>query len=255
MGPIDNGATIWARQTIDSEIFKDKSHVWFKIWFYLITRMHFADNGKLNRGQRQLKYEWISDATGATKHQIDMFIRWAKKSQMLTTHKTTRGMVVTICNYDYYQDLDNYKTDTETEMKPKQNRNRNDTILKKEKKEKKEKNIKPPIFPQNNDYEIEDPPTPFDMFWLWYPKKVGKGDAEKAWKKIKSPHDTLKKIRASLEWQKQSDQWTKENGQYIPNPSTYLNQKRWEDEPREAGTDRKHGKNLFLDMAYKDRNS
>ena len=29
---------------------------------------------------------------------------------------------------------------------------------------------------------------------------------------------------------KSSKQWNKENGQYIPNPSTWLNQKRWEDE-------------------------
>lgn len=32
---------------------------------------------------------------------------------------------------------------------------------------------------------------------------------------------------------KQSPQWTKENGLYIPNPLTWLNQKRWEDEPLE----------------------
>ena len=29
---------------------------------------------------------------------------------------------------------------------------------------------------------------------------------------------------------KLTDEWTKNNGQFIPYPSTWLNQKRWEDE-------------------------
>jgi hypothetical protein len=77
----------------------------------------------------------------------------------------------------------------------------------------------------------DDACGPFDDFWKAYPRKVGKGDAEKAWKKIKEPATTLKAIIASLEWQKSGDQWTKNNGEYIPHPATYLNQRRWEDEP------------------------
>ena len=33
-----------------------------------------------------------------------------------------------------------------------------------------------------------------------------------------------------LEIFKKSYNWNKDNGQYIPNPTTWLNQKRWEDE-------------------------
>jgi len=71
----------------------------------------------------------------------------------------------------------------------------------------------------------------FNSFWNTYPKKVGKGAASKAWSKIKSPLNTLNSIKSALEWQIKSDQWTKDHGQYIPNPSTYLNQSRWLDEP------------------------
>jgi hypothetical protein len=35
---------------------------------------------------------------------------------------------------------------------------------------------------------------------------------------------------SAVEAQKQTDQWTKDGGQYIPHPSTWLNQGRWEDE-------------------------
>ena len=35
---------------------------------------------------------------------------------------------------------------------------------------------------------------------------------------------------AAIEKSKQSDQWTKDNGQYIPHPSTWIHQRRWEDD-------------------------
>jgi len=67
----------------------------------------------------------------------------------------------------------------------------------------------------------------FSIFWEEYPKKVGKGSAEKAWEKLKPD---LAVVLASLKEQKQSRQWTENAGQYIPHPTTWLNQKRWEDE-------------------------
>lgn len=33
----------------------------------------------------------------------------------------------------------------------------------------------------------------------------------------------------------QNEQWRKDNGQYIPNPATWLNQGRWDDVLTEAG--------------------
>ena len=70
----------------------------------------------------------------------------------------------------------------------------------------------------------------FDRFWMVYPKKVGKGAAEKSFGKYK-PDDALTDtmIRA-VETAKRSPQWQKDGGQYIPNPATWLNQRRWEDE-------------------------
>ena len=70
----------------------------------------------------------------------------------------------------------------------------------------------------------------FDLFWNSYPKKVGKGKAEEAWQKHQPDLETVLK---TLTWQKSSKQWFKEDGTYIPNPTTYINQKRWLDEPTE----------------------
>ena len=70
----------------------------------------------------------------------------------------------------------------------------------------------------------------FLAFWNAYPKKVGKQSAEKAYKKISQSEEQLNIILKAIEKQKRSIQWNKEDGQFIPNPTTWLNQGRWEDE-------------------------
>ena len=72
----------------------------------------------------------------------------------------------------------------------------------------------------------------FADFWEVYPNKVGKLDAMKAWKKVKP---NLNDVLRALSWQKNSDKWQKNNGQFVPNPSTYINQGRWLDEPVAEG--------------------
>lgn len=67
----------------------------------------------------------------------------------------------------------------------------------------------------------------FTEFWQAYPRKVGKGAAEKAWAKLKPD---LQTVLSALAWQSRQDGWTKDQGAFIPHPATYLNQRRWEDE-------------------------
>lgn len=69
----------------------------------------------------------------------------------------------------------------------------------------------------------------FAEFWRWYPKKVGKGAAEKAFSRIHGISSLLPVLLASIEAWRKTDQWRKDAGQYIPNPATWLNQRRWED--------------------------
>ena len=94
-----------------------------------------------------------------------------------------------------------------------------DTTKKETKKE--TKNVLPPIPPEAN---------LFDRFWDAYPKKVAKPVAEKAFQKLNPSEKLWKQIISDVDARKTSRDWTKDGGQYIPNPSTYLNQRRWEDE-------------------------
>lgn len=67
----------------------------------------------------------------------------------------------------------------------------------------------------------------FEDFWYKYPKKVGKDAARRAWNKLEP--DIIEVINA-INWQRETKQWQAEDGKYIPNPATYLNQGRWKDE-------------------------
>jgi DNA-binding transcriptional MocR family regulator len=72
--------------------------------------------------------------------------------------------------------------------------------------------------------------TGFSEFYSAYPNKKNRKKAEAAWKKI-NPDETLQaEIMAGLERAKQSRDWQKDGGQYIPHPTTWLNGSRWEDE-------------------------
>ena len=68
----------------------------------------------------------------------------------------------------------------------------------------------------------------FNEFWLSYPKKRDKKRAVQAWSKI--PISEYPAIMAALSAQKESEEWKKDNGKYIPYPSTWLNGERWNDE-------------------------
>ena len=71
--------------------------------------------------------------------------------------------------------------------------------------------------------------TRFDTFWEAYPKKQNKAKALKAWRKISPSPDDLERFLVALRVQKQSRDWLKQEGQFIPYASTWLNGERWED--------------------------
>lgn len=67
----------------------------------------------------------------------------------------------------------------------------------------------------------------FDLFWEAYPRKEGKQKAEAAFAKVVVP---VQDLLDAIEAQKKSAQWTKDGGQFIPHPATWLNGKRWLDQ-------------------------
>jgi hypothetical protein len=80
----------------------------------------------------------------------------------------------------------------------------------------------------------------FERFYGAYPRKAGRAAAEKAFAKL-SPDDeqigailaALAVAKASREWLKE---WLKDDGEFIPHPSSWLNGKRWTDEVQAQAT-------------------
>ena len=73
-------------------------------------------------------------------------------------------------------------------------------------------------------------PHGFSAFWQAYPLKVHEDSAREAWNEIKPT--AIEEVLAGIARWRRSSRWTKDDGQYIPNPETFLVKKSWRDEPK-----------------------
>lgn len=73
-------------------------------------------------------------------------------------------------------------------------------------------------------------PAAFEIFWSAYPRKDGRQAAVRAWDKLKPDKPLCRTMYAALKRQRQSEQWAEEGGRFIPHFSTWLNQRKWEDQ-------------------------
>lgn len=80
-------------------------------------------------------------------------------------------------------------------------------------------------------YSPNNLPPGFQRWYSAYPKKVGKGAALKAWLKNDCEGNADEIVAATRRYQFSDDK------QYIPHPSTWINQWRWLDEQTEGDND------------------
>lgn len=83
----------------------------------------------------------------------------------------------------------------------------------------------PPIIPRK-DAKLNEL---FEQFWRAYPKKVKKQNALREFKKVKDIETLMPAILADVEFKKQTNNWKKDNGQFIPDPERYIKNERWND--------------------------
>lgn len=179
-----------ARQIQESSIAHAPPHV-REIWDWLLKECNHTprkSSGRIvERGQCVRSYNDIREGLKwkigyrtrkYTKWDCERAMKWLRKHTMIATTKTTRGLIITIVKYDYYQNPKNYeshnKATTKATTKPQTHHtiNKNDNTLKnvttlegkmKDKKEKKlEKDmvIKKSITPTNKMFGV------FQSIWL-----------------------------------------------------------------------------------------
>lgn len=184
---------------------------------------YYGEKIKLNPGQFIASAPAIKERCNSSEITI-MKIRTAlerfEKLDFLTvslTGKSTKsGKLITIVNWRLYQsneEEDNRQNNKEiTDRQPTDNRH-----IKEEGKEYKE--LK------------EDKEKGFERFWELYPSKRKKPVARIAWMNMRvHSEEQYALINAAVERYKKTNQWQEENGRYIPDPDTFLQDERWTDE-------------------------
>lgn len=161
----------------------------------------FIDNNLnlLNWEKRQFK----NDSTTSSAERVRRY-REKKKKACNTDETLHETLPVTL---DNAADTD---TDTDTEQKRNKRERKTD---------------------RSASAQLEDL---FNRFWTAYPKKAGKDAARAAFAKRKPDEALLGQMLAAIDTQKATEQWQRDNGQYIPHPSTWLNQGRFADEVQVA---------------------
>ena len=82
----------------------------------------------------------------------------------------------------------------------------------------------------NTDSKMNQFELRFESFWSAYPKKTGKKKCLEWFKKNKPSQQLVDQMIQTIELWKKSEQWQKQNGQFIPMPYTWLNRGGWDDE-------------------------
>lgn len=93
----------------------------------------------------------------------------------------------------------------------------------------------PPIPPQGDAARLSERTTAnFETFWSAYPRREGKGAANKEWMRVNPTNEDLTLMLEAIKSSLRSAQWQRENGRYIPAPAKWLKQERWLDKPDSA---------------------
>lgn len=87
-------------------------------------------------------------------------------------------------------------------------------------------------------------PERFAAFWQYYPRGESKQAAIAAWDKLRPDDALIDDIARALKRQMASEEW--QRGVGIPYAATYLNQRRWEDEPHAPAAQPAEGGGLPL---------
>lgn len=183
----------------------------------------------------------LSEYWGWSRTKVKAFLKALENDDMIIVKSDNKKTTIHIVNYERYQGfvslLEQQKDSKETVENQQENiKNATENQLKGSTKT----SAKHQKITNNNDNnETNIPPLPpegsvtpdngFEEFWQAYPRKENKPAALKAWNKIKPDAELRQVILNALEQRKQSDQWRKDKGRFIPHPATWLNGRRWED--------------------------
>lgn len=120
---IPGGYYIKARCIQDSDISTAPPHV-REIWDWLLKEANHSPHKTILRGQMVKTLQDISDGLvwkigyrqmRYTTTQCENALKFLRKKRMIYTTRTTRGIIIDICKYDYYQNQKNYESNNKND--------------------------------------------------------------------------------------------------------------------------------------------
>jgi hypothetical protein len=108
-----------ARKIMDSMVWQEKPSWWLKVWLYILMKVNHSDNAQFKRGTNFFNTSTIFHDCALYNENIKErsvrnVISGFRKSHMIVCKKTTRGVIITVVNYDQYQDFTAYKSPQES---------------------------------------------------------------------------------------------------------------------------------------------
>jgi hypothetical protein len=196
----------------------------------------------VKRGQVLTGRKQISEATGISEQKIRTCIKRLKSTSEITNKSTNKYTIITLCNFDEYQNIltKDQPIDQPADA-PTTNQQLTTTKNVKNEKEEKEESM---IAVKQSKKDNLITPEMFADFWKMYPRKINKGYAFDCWSKLckktkKAGRPTWGQIRKAIIFQSKSERW--QETEFIPHPSTWLNQFRWLDDPETMVVTKKKG--------------
>ncbi len=225
----EKGFILLYRTLLDNEVFQNER--WLKVFIWCLLKANHEDKSVsviTGRGRTAVKIKrgtFIFGRHSAAK-ELSMkpsgvwyIMQKLVKLQICDIQTDSHYSIVTIVNYNKYQvDKEERLTGKLTGNKQATDTNNNDNN-------------------DNNEEEVNYISS-FQKFWKSYPRKKDKQTAEKAWMKLSPDAALVEKIIAYIEEAKKSPDWTNSNGQYIPYPAKFINNRRWEDQPGPPGEEK-----------------
>ena len=192
--------------------YRDRNPPWIKLHVSLLNDRDFCKLSCASKGLLMQLWVLASEQQGEVSDDLEE-LRFRLRDSTIK-QKDIDGLVqrgfLTECNQvladaSTCSPETETETETETEQRPTASRKNRDTLNSKQQ-------------------------GLFDRFWAEYPKKRSKGQAERAFAKLNPDEQLIETMLSTIKRAKPSNDWQKDNGQYIPNPATWLNARGWEDE-------------------------
>lgn len=226
------GAVSIARSIFDHAVFADEPKTEREAWIWMIMEASWKPRKKrvgnavvdTSRGQFAASVRFMASAWKWTAPKVQRYLKRLEKMEMIRSQADTGVTIITICNYDEYQPQQKASDTAAIQQRYSSDTNENKGEIREEVKEDANASIA----------DASPKPPSFDEFWSAWPLgKVGKDAARKAFGRL-SPRQ---RIGATLQAAAWCGDWRAANPRLNDiHPSTYLNNKRWEDEPQPSLT-------------------